>query len=293
MLIFCEGSLNPPTSSKPEWATLSLPPRPQALDLDLQQSDFIKKRKSLPDQKVYAGMPEALQNNRLSQHHIKVLQNKGYISGYDETLKLPAWSAYRLYRQTEVGFNIQSSELTTGFRIDLRTNSKVPSSLFNKSGYDRGHMAPGDAIEANYGLDAKKETFLMSNICPQIPGFNRGIWKAVETLENNHWANSFAELWIITGPVLEDNSKIIESRGTSVPVPSKFFKIFVDESEGKIRMLAVILPHQALSKTKLEQFIYSVREVEKATGLDFYSQLPDPLEDHLEQSKAKKLWPAQ
>ncbi len=238
----------------------------------------------------YAGKPVALPEGRLSGDIIKELDNLAYTTGYNQSRNIAVWTCYRLFKQGDVGFNIKSSDSRKiSFKVDSRTDAKIASSLYTNSGYDRGHMAPFDSVFSNYGEDAVRQTFLMSNICPQVRGFNRGIWKSIEATEVNVWANAYDEIWVICGPILGDRH--ISKKGKSVPVPEKFYKIYIDEDKADLRILALVFPNQKDSDRNLKNYITSVREIEQQTGLDFNSELPDSQEELLESRKADAVWP--
>jgi DNA/RNA endonuclease G (NUC1) len=124
---------------------------------------------------------------------IKIIKNEGFIVGYDEKRMNPAWVAYRIFKDDiETG-----PKRPSRFSIDKRTSAKVSHNDYTNSGYDRGHMAPNYAIALRYGVDAQKETFLMSNIVPQSPALNQGPWRELEEDVAREYGNSCGEVWVI------------------------------------------------------------------------------------------------
>ena len=182
---------------------------------------------------------------------------------------------------------VKVSQRPSKFKIDIRTESKVSHKDYTRSGYDRGHMAPNYAIASRYGHIAQIETFLMSNICPQTPRLNRRIWKNLEQKVAKEYAQDFEEIWIITGPIFDDN---IEKLKSGVEVPDSFYKIIIDEIDGKPRVLAFIIPQEVKRKDSLRKFLVSIDEIEKLTKLDFLSELEDEIEEGLEKEKAEGVW---
>jgi endonuclease G len=144
-----------------------------------------------------------------------------------------------------------------------------------KSGYDRGHLCP--AADMSFNSVAMQESFLMSNISPQIPEFNRGIWKELETTVRN-WAVKEHKIVVVTGPVFKDNKGTVGA--DRVLIPGYFYKIIYDATD-KPRIIAFILPNEK-SNRQLTDFAVTTDKVEMETGLDFFSQLPDELESKLE-----------
>ena len=228
------------------------------------------------DRYTFAGVP-------IGERPVNVLKNKGYIVGYDEALKNPAWVAYRL----EYNSSGSTIDRPHGFDADRRTRARVEHHDYTNTGYDRGHMAPNYAIGRAYGAKAQIETFLMSNIVPQLPDLNRGPWKELEQRIANEYLDDSRELWVITGPIYDESKLQLRS---GIRVPSSFFKIVVDVvDDEKVRVLAFMMPQQ-IESDKLKSYLISVDSIEAATGLDFFSVLDDAAEAQLEAGRAGRVW---
>ncbi|WP_308984744.1 DNA/RNA non-specific endonuclease [Thalassobacterium sedimentorum] len=229
------------------------------------------------DRYTFAGVP-------IGARPVKLLQNQGYMVGYDETLRNPAWVAYHLKR----GDRSAASERLETFETDRRTRARVRHGDYSHSGYDRGHMAPNYAIDSVFGERAQQETFLMSNIVPQRPELNQGPWKEFEQVVANRYLKDYQEVWVITGPVYREP---IQRLVSGVAIPSAFFKVIIDVVEPTgVRALALILDQEVTNSTKLSQHLVTIDAVEAATGLDLLSLLDDTAESSLEADLAKRLW---
>jgi len=204
--------------------------------------------------------------------------------GYSEEHKDPVWVAYRLVKVEHPPTLPRPSK----FMVDERTDAKVKSSDYTGSGYDRGHMAPNHAIATRYGEEAQIETFLMSNICPQRPNLNRKVWEHLEATEADDYANRFEEIWVIDGPIFDESHAQKLPAGFDVPVA--FYKILVDEVDGKPRMLAFIMPQTVKGDEPFKAFLTSVAKVEAMTHLDFFWELDPTLEKQLESETPKDTW---
>ena len=170
------------------------------------------------------------------------------------------------------------------FRNDPLVNTKTASTKdYINSGYDRGHLAP--ALDLKETNESMYESFYMSNISPQTPGFNRGIWKRLES-QTRMWAIENSGLFITTGPVL---TEFIDTIGVAnrIPVPKYYYKVLLDYKDPEYKMIAFILPNENSSRP-LSDFIISVDSLEVLTNIDFYSDLPDELENILEKGKTVK-----
>ncbi len=103
----------------------------------------------------------------------------------------------------------------------------------------------------------------MSNMSPQLPGFNRVGWRVLEEHVRD-LANEYNELYVVTGPIYQGNEGTI---GNGVAIPSAFYKVILDPSFDEA--IAFIVPHRDVSSSELANFITTIDEVERQTGLDF------------------------
>ncbi len=229
------------------------------------------------DRYTFAGVP-------VSASPVKLLKNQGYMVGYDETMRNPAWVAYRLERSERT----EMAERPDSFAVDRRTRARVDHYDYSNSGYDRGHMAPNYAIDRVFGEGAQQETFLMSNIVPQKPELNQGPWKDLEQTIANRYLRDYQEVWVMTGPIYREP---IQHLSTGVAIPAAFFKIIVDVVEPTgVRAIGVILPQDVHESDKMSSYLVSIDAIEAATGMDFLSLLDDSSEAALEANLPNRLW---
>jgi endonuclease G, mitochondrial len=167
---------------------------------------------------------------------------------------------------------------------------------YRNSGYDRGHMCQ-KYIAFRLGPDADWNTHTTLNACPQVHQFNDGIWGDLEECTQD-WANKYGTIWVVCGPIFKDRkpTKFIGDRGEmKIGVPDAFFKLVVRESQGRPEVLAFRYPHQEIARTAAgyehHDYLVSVDVIERETGLDFLTALPDDQEQSLERSRATTLWP--
>ena len=215
---------------------------------------------------------------------VNVLENRGYVAGYSESMRNPLWVTYRIFDIPKVSYGKRKSR----FSVDTRTQAQVSHSDYTGSGYDRGHMAPNYGIATRYGREAQLETFLMSNVIPQNPMVNRHLWKDLEMRVAKRYGRYFGEVWVVTGPVFQGEIKKLDS---GIPVPSAYYKVIVDEHHGELRTLAFMVPRHVPPFTRIKTCLISIDELEQLTDLDFFPGLPDDLEAELESKRATRLWP--
>jgi len=217
---------------------------------------------------VYAGSVDYLPIP--SDHMVK---HTYYSLSYNEKYEQANWVYYAL---TDTMVNDGGQERTNKFKIDPMVSSgSAKSSDYTKSGYDRGHLCP--AADMGFSPISMEESFFMSNISPQAPDFNRGIWKELET-DVRKWAKKEHKIYVVAGPVFKDNKGTIGP--DHVLVPGYFFKIIYEETD-ESKMIAFVFPNRK-SDRPITDFAVPVDEAEKLTGFDFFSQLPDELENKLE-----------
>lgn len=219
----------------------------------------------------------------ISSSKVRILKNKGYLVGYSENRRCPLWVAYKVFDDPEC----TTSARPNGFEIDRRTRSRVDQSAYTGSGYDRGHMAPNYAIGATYGHQAQMETFKMSNIIPQKPGLNRGLWKELEQKIANDYAKKCGKVWVVTGPVFDSQRQWLRS---GVEVPDACYKIIVDQQNDRLRVMAFLMDQNISKSKQLGSCMVTVDEIESLTGIDFLAELGDEVEMAIESRKPLLTW---
>lgn len=127
----------------------------------------------------------------------------------------------------------------------------------------------------------------MSNISPQVPDFNRGIWNDLEQ-KFRQWAERDEELYIVTGPVLKSGLPTI-GKYNEIAVPEMYYKIALCLTDNQPRMIGFVMKNE-FSSENLKSFVVSVDEIERMTGIDFFPKLPDALEKKLESSTTTVGW---
>jgi endonuclease G len=211
----------------------------------------------------------------------EVVQHEAYILSYNEKDEQANWVAYELTKDHTVAKFKRSNKFISD--PSVKTGS-ADGADYAGSGYDRGHLAPaGDMAWSKVTLD---ESFYFSNMSPQVPSFNRGVWKRLETLARK-WAKEYQKLYIVTGPVLTSDLPTIGH--DSVAVPKYYYKVILEYSPNEKKAIGFILPNEK-SKKPLKDFAVSVDSVEHETGIDFFPMLPDSVETKLESKIDLQEW---
>jgi endonuclease G, mitochondrial len=191
----------------------------------------------------------------------------GYHLLYNEEYEQAAWVVYILTKNMILA---GTTDRTENFRIDtmIATGSASPRDYL-RSGFDRGHLAP--AGDMKWSHNSMSESFLMSNMSPQVPAFNRGVWNRLESKVRD-WAIDNDSLLVITGPVFGNVTEFIgENR---VGVPKHYFKIIADISPPNYKTIAFLLENSG-SSASLFSFVVTVDSIEMLTGYDFFATQPN------------------
>ena len=214
-----------------------------------------------------------------------IIDREGYALGYSEEHEQARWVIYRLTYE-------EATTKATSREDNFRPDPEIPTGSatladYRNSGKDRGHLAP--AADMAYSLKTMDESFYMSNMSPQKPEFNRGIWKDLEA-QVRSFAITERDVYIVTGPILPKTktSETITIGPSEVTVPEAYYKVVWDRTE-PMKMIGFVLPNEGSSES-LKSFAVSVDKVEELTGLDFFSMLPKEQQEALESNITIDAW---
>jgi len=210
-----------------------------------------------------------------------IVSHTYYTLSYSEDHEQAEW-VYYVLNSNQLN---SSSERKNNFRPDNKVKTSSAQLYdYKGSGYDRGHLAP--ATDMKYNTISMSESFFMSNMSPQSPSFNRGIWKKIEK-QFRDWSYKYGELVIITGPVLKG-----ENYGSigynKVTIPKWYYKVAIDPSNYE-RNLAILIENKG-SSASIKSFVVTIDYLEEFSGLDFFHNLSDEIEESFESSIHTNLW---
>lgn len=211
----------------------------------------------------------------------QIIRHTGYTVSYNDALRLPNWVAYELTRQEAQGTEKRSDRFVTDPQVEGTTATNAD---YTRSGYDKGHMAP--AADMKWSSAAMKESFYFSNICPQHPELNRRKWKDLEE-KIRDWSIADSVVVIVCGPIVEKRPVSIGKN--RVAIPQRFFKVILTPYTRPVRAIGFLFPNERAT-APLRTYAVTVDSVERATGMDFFSALPDELENTIEAENKPKAW---
>jgi endonuclease G len=218
-----------------------------------------------------------------------LLDEHSFVISYNPTKRVPNWVGWRLDR-SYLG-HLQR-------RNDFRPDPALPPELYHvserdylHSGYDRGHLCP--SADREDSPEDNSATFVFTNMEPQLHELNAGPWEKFERYERERAERPGAVLYIVAGGVFSSPAPTI---GQGVAVPAANFKIIVVLADGQgpsdvseeTEVVSVLMPNQkGVSEREWTAYLTSVDAIEAATGYDFLSAVPEPVQRVIEARSAR------
>ncbi|TDB64462.1 DNA/RNA non-specific endonuclease [Arundinibacter roseus] len=262
------------TAAAPNKEQIPLPTEQKKPQLKTEEPVSIEELTRIANQRDFF-LPAIGSNDQL-------VRRVGYTLKYVEKYEQAAWVAYVLQDEQIVGGEERENE----FMPDpvVKSGTAITTD-YTKSGFDRGHLAPAADFKNSYQV--MKETFYMSNISPQHPQFNRGIWLELEKMVRI-WAVKYKKVYVVTGPVLKNGLPTI-GRINKVAVPEQFYKVILYVNPPYVKGIAFLMKNEP-SQQELSTFVVSIDQIEKLTGIDFFPRLPDAIESKIEAKSKPGEW---
>lgn len=204
----------------------------------------------------------------------RLITHVGYTVSYNSVWKIPNWVAYELTAAEVAGDLPRKDKFVPDPQVP--ENETAYTEDYKGSGYDRGHMAP--AADMKWSKQAMEESFYLSNICPQNPNLNGGIWKSLEE-QTRDLATQKGTIYVVCGPIVSGNYQTIGDG--EVAVSAGFFKVLLQKNSSGWHAIAFKFDNVSGSRL-LSTYALSVDELERLTGIDFFPQLPDEVENSVE-----------
>jgi len=210
-----------------------------------------------------------------------IVKHLGYTLSYNEKYEQAKWVAYQLTANETKKVVSRSNNFSTDPKVVTGT---AENEDYKNSGYDRGHLAP--AADMGWSEQAMDESFFYSNMSPQTAGFNRGIWKRLEE-QVRQWAVENQAIYVVTGPVLENN--LLTIGANEVAVPNYYYKVILDFTKPELKGIGFLMPNQS-STLALSNYAVTIDSVETVTGINFFPALPNEEERSIEKTICLECW---
>lgn len=206
---------------------------------------------------------------------------EGFRVSFNSDNGTPNWVSWELLRSETTGAQSRYNK----FWQDPELDGCPSTEDYTHSGYDRGHLCP--AADQKWSETAMVDCFSMANMAPQDNALNTGAWKTLENKERV-WAERDSAIIIVAGPIYEDGDRKRIGRA-GVRVPGAFYKVMIAPYLEEPRGIAFVYPNMA-SPGNMENYVVTIRDVEKLTGLDFFCELPDDIEERVETVSSFRDW---
>ena len=212
----------------------------------------------------------------------RMLEHEGFRISYNQSWLIPNWVAYELTKEETRG----DVERTDYFDVDPTLKGRQAKFAdYSHTGYDRGHMAP--AGDMKWSETAMKESFYLSNICPQNHNLNSGDWKSLEE-HLRTMATQYDKVYIVCGPIVSTSPKTI-GKEHKVTVPAAFFKAVLRQKGDSWSAIGFMFANEAGHKN-LSTYAMSIEDLQIVTDLDFFYNLPDKIEEEVEATYSLSDW---
>ncbi|MBQ9204175.1 MAG: DNA/RNA non-specific endonuclease [Prevotella sp.] len=218
-----------------------------------------------------------------------------YMIEYDKSKRSQRWTCFQMNNTNSVkNWARKNWEGTTWggdpFQPDpdLPTSARTELEDYRGSGYQRGHICASE--DRVMSQAANEQTFYLSNIMPQLGSLNTGVWGDMEIFLRNTWNNrNFRDvLYIVKGGTIRDD-QIREIQNNRLVVPKYFYMAVVCERGTQYKGLAFWAEHDKGSAA-IRDCIISIDELESRTGIDFFCNLPDNIENAIEAKTTLGEW---
>jgi endonuclease G len=236
----------------------------------------------------------------VSKRDLEMVEHSFMLLGFDCEFKMAAWTFHLLTPDVSFGNVSRTNDFRTDDRVScgsaveqdyfLRKENEDGTYLRDGYGFDRGHLAP--SADFRWSATALSESYFYSNMTPQRPDFNRISWAELEGLLRTIVDQEKKPLYVITGPVLHDSLPVVERSVNHLRIPALHYKIIADLSGKTPRGMAFVMPNKKC-EGRLSSYVVSIDSVERLTGLDFFSDLDDALENRVEGSADFSAWKTQ
>jgi len=226
----------------------------------------------------------------------QILTNRHFTIGYSWYFRQPKWTLEIVNRTALNVHDLPDVERQNHFRADLRIPKRFRAGLgaYKGSGYDRGHLV----ASANQDLSEiqNSETFLLSNMSPQHPQFNQGIWRKLETaIRDLDARDDVLETYVLTAPVfyfqrtIETIKDEASDYGIDVPVPHGFVKsVLIEDKRGRLKLWTFEMDNAPLDGD-LQDYLVKTYDAEQIVGGQFWSRVAGG-DLHDDKSNAGRMW---
>lgn len=234
-------------------------------------------------QKIYLalGNPSNATNSAANADNY-LMVNNSYALSYNNSRGSANWVAWRISNA-----DFGEAERQNDFRPDPnlpKSFTRVTPNDYTGSGFDRGHLCP--SADRSSSQESNSETFYMTNMAPQTPDLNRNVWNDFESYSRDLVKKNRVDLYVVAG-CYGEKGKLKKK----VVVPTNCWKIIAAVPPGAdfsvineaTQVTAIDMPNTAYpAKTDWRKYRTTVRAIEQKTNLNLLSNVPQSIQETLE-----------
>lgn len=213
-----------------------------------------------------------------------------YSVEWDTQKKSQRWSCYQMYRSIAEAHTKRYRSKKNQYPQD----SKLPAAFqfasdpYWRTGYDHGHICP--SADRLGSADANYQTFFLTNMQPQVNGFNAQVWANMEKQLRIWDRDDFRDtLYVCKGGTIDKQNQILTITSKGLIVPKYFYMAILCKNKSGYKALGFWIEHEANDDTDLGKYVVSIQELERKTGIDFFCNLPDNIERRVESLPTDKV----
>lgn len=234
-----------------------------------------------------------------------------YSYEWNATMKHAEWVAFSFDEQTckDVTGRTDAWDVDPLLPAELQTSN----ANHTNDGFDRGHICASE--DRVWSVDANKQTFYFSNMSPQLASFNQKFWVSVEN-QIRKWGRAipttYDKVYVVKGGTLNHLLKgftgAVKGADGKIPTtdadgftmkglacPQYYFAAVLSEKDGAYKAIAFLVEHkeglpEEPTTAELQQYVVSIDSLETFSGIDFFCNLPDDLEDEVESAYNTSDW---
>ncbi len=222
-----------------------------------------------------------------------------YSVEWDKNKKAQRWSCYQMNSITNAknASRYRSNDNQYPFDPLLPKSDYLSQDCFWGSGFDHGHICP--SADRLYSANANYQTFFLTNMQPQYGNFNGGEyspWYRLE-IQLRSWANATTteNMYVVKGGTIEDDQIFPTKIKGEMRIPKYFFVALLLKNAQGYKAVGFWMEHlsQYAKAEPLATYAVNIRELEQKTDIDFFCNLPDDIEEHVETlpvENVKRAW---
>lgn len=252
--------------------------------------------KTMPPEILRLEFPKIKGGNSMIIVHKAILNARtneygvNYAVEWDTQKKSQRWSCYQMYKSISEAHTQRYKSDTDQYPRDnnIPAAFQFASDPYWRTGYDHGHICP--SADRLGSTEANRQTFFLSNMQPQVNGFNAKVWANMEAQLRTWNRDSFRDtLYVCKGGTIDNPSHILKTIGKGLIVPKYFYMAILCKNQSGYKALGFWIEHKASADKELGKYVVSIKELEAKTGIDFFCNLPDDIERTVESLPAEKV----